>query len=194
MSYLSSTTIPNSKSTLPRPSIVEVVEQSGVHLRRAGREFTGLCPFHSEKTPSFYVNADKGLFYCHGCGAKGNVFGFVMQSEGVDFRGALAHLGLSARPAPTKGEQAQRKKRKREAHLIKQWAMATSEQIGAMLRLTSREIHMAKEFDLAGELERLERVWMILTDLDDDLFISGRDTVDLYNSREDVARLLEVVR
>jgi len=83
-----------------RPSLVEVVEQSSVHLRRAGKELVGLCPFHDEKTPSFYVNPTKEVevFYCHGCGAKGDVFGYVMQIQGVDFKGALAHLGLASTP------------------------------------------------------------------------------------------------
>lgn len=47
-------------------SITEVVGRY-VNLRKRGKEFTGLCPFHSEKTPSFTVNEEKGLFYCHGC-------------------------------------------------------------------------------------------------------------------------------
>ena len=50
-----------------------------VALKRAGREFTGLCPFHNEKTPSFTVNDRKGFFHCFGCGAHGDAIGFVME-------------------------------------------------------------------------------------------------------------------
>ena len=61
-------------------------------LRRVGSRWTGLCPFHEERTPSFSVNADEKLFYCFGCQAKGDAFGFVEQSEGLDFRESLELL------------------------------------------------------------------------------------------------------
>ncbi len=62
-------------------------------LRRVGSRWTGLCPFHDERTPSFSVNAEEKLFYCFGCQAKGDAFGFVEQSEGLDFREAVERLG-----------------------------------------------------------------------------------------------------
>jgi DNA primase len=61
-------------------------------LRRVGTRWTGLCPFHDERTPSFSVNADEKLFYCFGCQAKGDAIGFVEQSEGLDFREAVELL------------------------------------------------------------------------------------------------------
>lgn len=63
-----------------------------VRLHRRGNSLVGLCPFHDEKTPSFVVNDQKGLFHCFGCGASGNVFSFVMQYENLDFKGALNKL------------------------------------------------------------------------------------------------------
>ncbi|MEA2364068.1 MAG: primase [Thermoleophilaceae bacterium] len=66
---------------------------SKTDLRRVGSRWTGLCPFHDERTPSFSVNADEKLFYCFGCQAKGDAFGFVEQSEGLDFREAVELLG-----------------------------------------------------------------------------------------------------
>jgi len=60
-----------------------------VKLKRAGKEFSGLCPFHGEKTPSFTVNDQKGFFHCFGCGAHGDVFGFLMQESGLSFPEAL---------------------------------------------------------------------------------------------------------
>ena len=56
--------------------LVQVV-QDYVPLKRAGRSYKGLCPFHSEKTPSFHVNRDKGFFHCFGCGVGGDVFKFL---------------------------------------------------------------------------------------------------------------------
>jgi DNA primase len=61
-------------------------------LRRVGTRWTGLCPFHDERTPSFSVNPEEKLFYCFGCQAKGDAFGFVEQSEGLDFRESLELL------------------------------------------------------------------------------------------------------
>jgi DNA primase len=61
-------------------------------LRRVGSRFTGLCPFHDERTPSFSVNAEEKLFYCFGCQAKGDAIGFVEQAEGLDFPEAVEAL------------------------------------------------------------------------------------------------------
>ena len=72
--------------------MVEVVS-ARTELRRAGAgTLKGLCPFHEERTPSFQVDPVKKLYHCFGCGAGGDVFRFVMETEGVDFRGALELL------------------------------------------------------------------------------------------------------
>ena len=76
-----------------RANIVEVVGDH-VRLRKAGRDFKGLCPFHQEKTPSFVVNPEKQLYFCHGCNAGGSVFTFLEQVEGLDLP-ALAKDGSS---------------------------------------------------------------------------------------------------
>lgn len=68
--------------------IVDYVSQY-VHLKKHGRDYMGLCPFHKEKSPSFHVNREKQLFHCFGCGAGGNLVQFVMRSEGLDFVEAL---------------------------------------------------------------------------------------------------------
>jgi DNA primase len=65
-------------------------------LRRAGTEFRAICPFHQEKTPSFFVNPSKQSYYCHGCGAGGAVFQFLMQYENVDFPEAVRRLASRA--------------------------------------------------------------------------------------------------
>lgn len=71
-----------------RISIVEVVSEY-VQLRRAGANYTGLCPFHAEKTPSFNVNPAREIFHCFGCGAGGNAFSFIMRIEGLSFPEAV---------------------------------------------------------------------------------------------------------
>jgi DNA primase len=66
---------------------------SRTELRRAGPgRLKGLCPFHEERTPSFSVNAEEGFYHCFGCGAGGDAFSFVMETEGVDFVGAMESL------------------------------------------------------------------------------------------------------
>lgn len=78
-----------------RNDIVDVVS-SYVKLKRNGNNYTGLCPFHKEKTPSFHVSEDKQLYYCFGCGAGGNLFDFVMKMENLDFVDALKFLAQRA--------------------------------------------------------------------------------------------------
>jgi DNA primase len=67
-----------------------------VKLTRAGREMKGCCPFHNEKTPSFYVNEDKGFYHCFGCGAHGDAIGFVMAQDGLTFMDAVKSLAAEA--------------------------------------------------------------------------------------------------
>jgi len=71
--------------------IVQVIQEY-VSLRKAGTGYKGLCPFHSEKTPSFTVNRDKGFFHCFGCGAGGDVFKFLELQEKLGFQDSVRHL------------------------------------------------------------------------------------------------------
>jgi len=91
-----------------RTDIVEIVSEH-LKLRKAGRSFTGLCPFHAEKSPSFSVDPQKQLYHCFGCGAGGNVFGFLMALEGLTFPEALRALAKRAGVAlPARRERADR--------------------------------------------------------------------------------------
>ena len=72
--------------------IYDVVAQY-VDLKKRGRNFFGLCPFHSEKTPSFSVAPDKQIYHCFGCGAGGNVFSFIIEHEKISFIEAVQQLG-----------------------------------------------------------------------------------------------------
>jgi DNA primase len=78
-----------------RLDVVDVVGQK-VTLKKAGSTYKGLCPFHSEKTPSFVVFPDKGNYHCFGCGANGDIFSFVMKTENLDFADALRELAARA--------------------------------------------------------------------------------------------------
>ncbi|KKP86022.1 DNA primase [Candidatus Nomurabacteria bacterium RIFCSPHIGHO2_02_FULL_35_13] len=78
-----------------RLSIEEVVS-SYIKLDRAGTNFKAKCPFHNEKTASFFVSPDRGSYYCFGCAAKGDIFTFIEEFEGLDFKGALKVLAEKA--------------------------------------------------------------------------------------------------
>lgn len=77
--------------TIDRCDIVETIS-SYIPLKRAGRNFKAVCPFHHEKTPSFVVNPDKQIFHCFGCGVGGNVVNFVMKQERMEFPEAIRFL------------------------------------------------------------------------------------------------------
>jgi DNA primase len=72
-------------------SIVDLVE-TRTRLRKVGGRYTGLCPFHDEKTPSFSVSAERGTYHCFGCGVGGDAISFVRETEGLDFVGAIEWL------------------------------------------------------------------------------------------------------
>ncbi len=88
-----------------------------VRLARRGHELIGLCPFHNEKTPSFTVSERKGFFHCFGCGAHGDVIGFVMQDEGLGFHEAVERLAGEAGLALPKREPRDEEREKRRASL-----------------------------------------------------------------------------
>lgn len=73
---------------------IDLVDLIGAHVRlvKAGRSFKGLCPFHEEKTPSFHVNPERGMWHCFGCGAHGDCFTFLMRLEALSFPEALERL------------------------------------------------------------------------------------------------------
>ncbi len=105
------------ESLLERVDIGDVVGQR-VPLKPAGHEFKACCPFHDEKTPSFYVSPQKQFYHCFGCGAHGTAIGFVMQYDGLEFPAAVEELagmvGMDVpREAGTAPDEAQ--KRRREA-------------------------------------------------------------------------------
>src|SRR4051812_44364680 len=80
---------------LAATDIVELIGQS-VALKRRGKDFVGLCPFHQEKTPSFHVSPGKQFFHCYGCKSGGNAIDFVIKRDRVEFIDALRTLGQMA--------------------------------------------------------------------------------------------------
>jgi DNA primase len=79
-----------------RSDLCEVAVEHGIELKRRGRTYFGLCPFHEEKTASFAVSKEAGLFHCFGCGVGGDVIGFVARLQRIGFREALERLATRA--------------------------------------------------------------------------------------------------
>ncbi len=98
----------------------DLVQIAGEHLalRRVGRRWVGLCPFHAEKSPSFSVNGEEGLYYCFGCGAKGDVITFVREVEHLEFAEAVERLAGRAGIQIAYDDAAVSKERQRRAVLI----------------------------------------------------------------------------
>jgi len=96
--------------------MVRLVSDRGIDLRRAGvNSYFGACPFHDERTASFHVSPDERLYHCFGCQASGDAFKFVMETEGVDFKGALevlaARFGVTLETRDENPEAAARRQR-----------------------------------------------------------------------------------
>ncbi|GGC88060.1 DNA primase [Vreelandella lutescens] len=108
---------------LGRVDVVEVVGER-VQLKKAGRNFSGLCPFHQEKSPSFTVSADKQFYHCFGCGAHGNALRFLMEYDKLPFPEAVEQLaGRLGLDVPREGAddpraQQREKKRKEGVNLL----------------------------------------------------------------------------
>ncbi|MEE8417918.1 MAG: CHC2 zinc finger domain-containing protein, partial [candidate division Zixibacteria bacterium] len=75
--------------------IVAVISEF-VNLKKSGKDYKGLCPFHQEKTPSFFVIPGKGFYHCFGCSKGGNVINFIMEHERFDYPGALRYLAVKS--------------------------------------------------------------------------------------------------
>ena len=90
--------------------IVNIISQY-VALKRKGRNYFGLCPFHNEKSPSFSVSPDRQIFHCFGCGAGGNVISFLMKIEGINFKEAVEQLAEKANIQLPKTENKQESER-----------------------------------------------------------------------------------
>ena len=87
-----------------RIDVVEVISNR-IEIKKAGKEYKGLCPFHTERTPSFTVSQDKGFYHCFGCGAHGTALGFLIDFDRLTFIEAIEELAKIAGVAIPKTQQ-----------------------------------------------------------------------------------------
>lgn len=141
---------------LNRVDIAEVIE-SRVPMKRAGRNYKGLCPFHKEKSPSFTVNSDKQFYYCFGCGAGGNAIGFLMDYERMEFPQAVENLANSAGLEVPREEgdrsQAQRDSNKPIYELLEQCANHFQQQLRQHSQ-AQQAINYLKSRGLTGQIAK----------------------------------------
>ena len=107
-----------------RNDIIDIISQY-VTLKRSGRNYFGLCPFHNEKSPSFSVSPDKQIFHCFGCGVGGNVFHFLMKIENINFIESVQMLAERAGinlPALGSFEDEEKAKLKAKVYSVNQYA------------------------------------------------------------------------
>ena len=168
-----------------RNDIVDVVSQYVRLTKRTGANLFGLCPFHSEKTPSFSVNRDRQIYHCFGCGKGGGVINFIREVENLDFPDAVAFLARRANmPMPEEAEGEDTSRRKRLLELNKEAARFFYAQLvaptgrPAQEYVTRRQISpaMVRNFGLGYAPDS----WNALTDAmrqkgysDQDLFDAG---------------------
>ncbi|WP_018873149.1 DNA primase [Thioalkalivibrio sp. ALJ16] len=136
---------------LERSDIVEVIQRR-VSLKKAGREFAACCPFHGEKTPSFYVSPQKQFYHCFGCGAHGTAISFLMEYENLSFPEAVEQLaelaGLEV-PREAGGDD------KREAHAPLYEALnAAADYYVQQLRQTPKAVEYLKNRGIDGTTAR----------------------------------------
>src|SRR3970282_845679 len=96
-----------------RINLVELVSQH-VALKKAGRQYKGLCPFHQEKTPSFHIDRERGLWHCFGCLEGGDIFDFVMRTGNLSFAEAVETLAKRAGVRLERGPEEVRKTSERD--------------------------------------------------------------------------------
>jgi DNA primase len=147
--------IPDSfkQDLLARVDIVDVVGRY-VQLKKAGANYQGLCPFHSEKSPSFTVSPSKQFYHCFGCGAHGNAIGFLMAHSGLGYVDAVKDLASSAGmqvpdAQPRTPEQARRQARETDLYAVMERAM---DFFRAELKKSKRAIDYLKGRGLSGEI------------------------------------------
>ena len=135
---------PQGKDTVKEKLPIEEVVGTYEKLTRAGKNLRAPCPFHKERTPSFYVSPERGTYYCFGCGEKGDIFSFVQKQEGVDFKEALVMLAdragvtlpaCTGETGPSKSEKDRLFEVQEEATAVFEKELETRKDVGKYLRV-----------------------------------------------------------
>ena len=143
------------EEVLERTDIVEIIEPR-VTLKKSGQNYTGLCPFHDEKSPSFSVSQDKQFYYCFGCQASGSALKFLMEFDRMDFVSSIEHLAQRAGlevPRDQKSDSGASQKRKSIYEVLDQSTSFFREQLKSH-ESRARAVDYLKGRGLSGEIAR----------------------------------------
>lgn len=119
---------------LARINIIDVLDGRVQKLKRAGKNYSGLCPFHKEKTPSFSANQERQFYYCFGCGAGGNAIGFMMEYENLNFPEAVEELAKIAGMEVPRDESPQQREQDQQLKQLYELLSETSQYFEAQLK------------------------------------------------------------
>jgi DNA primase len=154
-------------------NLPDIASSAGVELHSRGGDHVGLCPFHSEKTPSFKINQDpsgKWRFYCFGCHEKGDALDFVQMRYGLDMKAALSFLGIESRPAAARIRPAEVRKIKQKRDLraaFDRWQDAARHTYAFLYRATRKAMIdlSPAEFDELGAILHPLPTWEYYLDI-----------------------------
>ncbi len=179
--------------------IVKLISEH-TQLKRVGRRWSGLCPFHNEKTPSFSVNAEEGLYHCFGCKASGDAITFVRELEHLDFPGAIEHLarrsGITLRYTDANEGAARSRKKQLIGHvnravdLYHEWLLDHPDAGEARGYLRSRGFtgEMVRRFKLGWAPDEWDALARRLSISDKDLVDSGLGKINSIGKQMDWQR------
>lgn len=179
--------------------IVAIVGQY-TQLRRVGRRFQGLCPFHAERSPSFSVNAEEGLYYCFGCGVRGDVITFVREKEQLDFPQAVEWLagkaGVDLRYTDAGGGEERRRRTKLQEAVAAaaDWyhdRLLTAADAGparSYLRSRGFDAELVRRYQIGWAPDRWDDLARALRLSNDDLTDSGLGFINRRGRQQDAFR------
>lgn len=150
-------------------NIVETINDY-IHLDRKGKDYWGLCPFHEEKTASFSVSPDKGLYYCFGCHEHGDIFTFIQKYNGIDFKAAKSLLASRA-GIPDRMMSAQdmkrlrenQRRRAREKDLVQRLQAAIDKEINRLINIEQWTYSILKTVTSERDFDRPAVEWALHT-------------------------------
>jgi len=140
-------------------SLSQIVQNAGIELRQQGNRLVGLCPLHTEKTPSFFVFEHR--FKCFGCNTSGDVIDFVQKLYGLSFQDALKHLGIDRQEITPKVRK-QIKQRKQRAAIVKrfrEWELKKVDELSTIVRCIRK---VMKKWKTAVDLEAYGQILHML--------------------------------
>lgn len=142
-----------------KPDIVHVVS-TYLQLRKTGKSYIGICPFHEEKTPSFVVSADRQRFHCFGCGTSGDVISFIQKLKKCEFKQALTYLKM--KPFASFKENTSQTKERKLVLDFREWCNDYFIFISTAYRLLNKlklKIKTPAELEKISELYHYEPIW-----------------------------------